>query len=61
MKREKEAQCQDCQWWLERTEGSSTCLPRAITYVLAPINETAMPAHKATFKKCPSKIVKVKR
>ncbi len=52
-----EAQCQDCLWWKERTKGSNACFPRAFSYVISPINETAMPAHKATFNKCPSREV----
>lgn len=53
VKQENEIQCQDCQWWLERGKGSNACFPRAITYVLSPINKTAKPAHKATFGDCP--------
>lgn len=53
VKQENEIQCQDCDWWRERN--GNTCVPRAITYVLSPINETAMPAHLATFADCPHK------
>ncbi len=51
IEQENEKQCQPCSWWLRRN--GNTCFPRAITYVMAPINKTAMPAHKATFDKCP--------
>ncbi len=58
IKQEDEAQCQKCDWWLKRGAGSNTCFPRAITYVFSPINETAMPAHKSTFKECPYREIK---
>lgn len=44
------AQCRKCDFWVERN--GNTCFPRALTYVLSPINETAMPAHQATFGVC---------
>ena len=57
---ENEAQCQDCAWWKRRGEGSNACFPRAITFVMSPINKTAMPAHKSTFDKCPYRTIKEK-
>lgn len=40
-----EVQCQQCKWWRDRN--GNTCFPRAWSYVVSPINETA--AHKKTF------------
>lgn len=51
----EELQCQDCHWWLERTEDSNTCFPRAMSYVMQGVNETALPAYQETFKDCPFK------
>ena len=53
---ETEEQCQECQWWLDRN-GGNACFPRAITYIFSSVNETAMPAHKATFGDCPHRKV----
>ena len=52
IKQADEVQCQQCNWW--RKKNGNTCLPRAYSYVISPVDKTAMPAHKKTFTiKCP--------
>jgi len=52
MKQSKEKQCQYCDFWLTKSKGSTTCFPRAFSFILANVNETAKGGHDQTFKDC---------